>query len=321
MRSACVLGLHREAAAMPAGDAALVAVAERRARHIGQRGGARIVGLVDMQVDVEVVARGEREQPVEQRVEIVERRAVGAGVGRARHRAEDAAGLRHQRGELVAAFVAEEIDRDQRHRLQRDRGPAIPRACRGTRASFARPARAPNRDACGSPRRRARRRSAGRSSMRAMQVLVGPAQPVGLRGGQRIGERAADIGRAHHRVAAVEMGVHVDQHRPDLAAAQIDGACVVGRARRPARCARPCRSRSADRAAPTPSSRSCGANACGLASRRQRHARIADPVGGGVGPDDVGEMRQHRRHALTLAAPAPRAAATGRTPSCRAAAR
>ena len=44
---------------MPAGDAALIAVAQRRARHIGQRGGTRIVGLVDMQVDVEIVARGE----------------------------------------------------------------------------------------------------------------------------------------------------------------------------------------------------------------------------------------------------------------------
>ena len=52
-------GLHRETAAMAAGDATLVAVAQRRARHIGQGRSTRIAALVDMQVDVEIVARGE----------------------------------------------------------------------------------------------------------------------------------------------------------------------------------------------------------------------------------------------------------------------
>ena len=55
------------------------------------------------------------------------------------------------------------------------------------------------------------------------QILVRPAQPVGLGRGERVLEGAADIGRAHHRMAAVEMGVDVDQHRPKLSAAQIDG--------------------------------------------------------------------------------------------------
>ena len=124
------------------------------------------------------------------------------------------------------------IDRHQRHRLAARRAPAIPPACRGTRASSARPARAPNRDGCGSPIRRARRHERKPKLMRATQVLVRPAQPVGLRGGERIGERAADIGRAHHRMAAVEMGVHVDQHRPKLPAVQID--CIAGLAERAA---------------------------------------------------------------------------------------
>ena len=150
---------------MPAGDAALIAVADRGARHIGQRGGARIAALVDVQVDVEVVARGEREQTVEQRVEVVERRAMRTRGRRARHGAEDAAGLAPPARRACSPHSPrKKIDRHQRHALQRDA--ALPFGAHVARrhASCARPVRARNRGACGSPRRRARRRSAGRSS-------------------------------------------------------------------------------------------------------------------------------------------------------------
>ncbi len=39
---------------------------------------------------------------------------------------------------------------------------------------------------------------------------------------------AADIGRAHHGVTAIEMGVGIDQHRPHLPAAQIDERPLIG---------------------------------------------------------------------------------------------
>ena len=85
-------GLVRQAAAMTADDTAFVAVPHRGARYQGQGGGGRVVGLVDMKIDVKMMPGRERKHAVEQSVDIVERRTVIADRG-ARHAAEQAAGF------------------------------------------------------------------------------------------------------------------------------------------------------------------------------------------------------------------------------------
>ncbi len=72
------LGLHRETAAVAAGDAPGVTVAQRGTRHVRQRVGVRVAALVHVQVDVEVVARGERKQAVQHDGQVRLRDRLGA---------------------------------------------------------------------------------------------------------------------------------------------------------------------------------------------------------------------------------------------------
>ena len=61
-----VLGLDGEAAAMAAGDAALIAMTDRRLGHRGKCPGVRVSCLVDMQVEVQIVFARQLEELVEQ---------------------------------------------------------------------------------------------------------------------------------------------------------------------------------------------------------------------------------------------------------------
>ena len=119
----------------------------------------------------------------------------------------------------------------------------------------------------------------------------------------RIRERAVLVGRAHHRVGAIEMRVHVDQRRPELPAVQVDRPARIGRRAPLAQCARtlPCStSRSISR---RPVVAIVRPEAMRAGEQRQRNARVADPIGWRIGPDDVGEIGSHRRHALRSAFP------------------
>ena len=83
----CLVG---EAAAMAADDAPFIVMPHRGAGNERQRRRGRIMGLIDMEIDVEIVPRGEFEKPVEQRVQIIERRAVITDRG-PRHATQQAA--------------------------------------------------------------------------------------------------------------------------------------------------------------------------------------------------------------------------------------
>jgi len=56
---------------MATDDAALVAVPERRARDERQRRSSRIVRFVDVQIDIELMAYRQREQPIELFVDVM----------------------------------------------------------------------------------------------------------------------------------------------------------------------------------------------------------------------------------------------------------
>ena len=59
------------------------------------------------------------------------------------------------------------------------------------------------------------------------QIRLRPVRPIRGRGKACIEKRAVDVRAAFDRVALVEMGVNVDQRRPDLAAADIDARNLV----------------------------------------------------------------------------------------------
>ncbi len=56
----------------------------------------------------------------------------------------------------------------------------------------------------------------------AAQIRQRPVHAVGNRAKSRVVERAVDVRTAFDGVALVEMGMNVDQCRPDLAAAEVD---------------------------------------------------------------------------------------------------
>ena len=264
---------------MPAGDAPLIVVAQRRARHVGQGGGAWVVGLVDMQVDVEVVAAREGEQPIEQGVEIAQRRAVHRRSRRASRRRgrrpiappTRRAGRRSRRGRDRSARATRPAARC---------GPPIRRACRRRRPSCAPPARAPNRDACGSPIRHAHRRQRRPKLMRrsrsawvqrrrsaAVAASASPNEPDGL------GERTTVWPRSRWVCTSISVG-------HDLPALQIDQRRRARlRALRPARCAR-CAPRTIARSN-SPTASSCPRLRIALAADPtpciRRHADVARP--------------------------------------------
>src|SRR5262245_22057102 len=107
-------------------------------------------------------------------------------------------------------------------------------------------------------------------------------------------------------MSAIEVGMHVHQHRPHLAAAQINAWMLVGPRRSGGHHARELLALDQQinqhnavvaiglragprlpRAGPR------------LPQHAERHARIGDPIGGGIGPDKVGELGPHRRHGYT----------------------
>ena len=62
------------------------------------------MGLVHVEIDVEIVPYGEREEPIQQRIDIVEGSAMIAD-RRSRHAAEQALRFRHHGGDPVAEFI------------------------------------------------------------------------------------------------------------------------------------------------------------------------------------------------------------------------
>ena len=100
---------------MAAQDAALEAVAESRFGDAAQAGGAGIVRLIDMEIDIQTVLRRQSEDPVQRRVQ------RGDHVGDA---AQHAAMPGDEFGD-AGAFVAQiGFRHHQRHGLKRD--PAFP---------------------------------------------------------------------------------------------------------------------------------------------------------------------------------------------------
>ncbi len=274
------LVLQRQRTAMAAGDAPLVAVPHRGPRHGGQRRRGRVARFVDVEVDVEAALAGEGEQPVEQVVEVGELLLVQArrGAGDAAHQA---AALRHEVGQLRAEGRAVDVERHQRHGLQRDpprigvahlaeHGPAVGRlALVGIEV--------------GPDRRDAVRLGAAQGEVHAAPEVRPAPVRLAVRPGRvdRAAEVTREVGRAVDGVSLVEVGVHVDERRPQVAAAEVD----VARARRTLR---------------------------GGPDRRDAAARERDVDEGGAVAVDGGAVRHDREEGYRHAgAPQRRGAAEG----------
>ena len=267
----------------------------RRARDERQRRRRRIVGLVDMQIDVEPVPRCQRKHAIQKGVDIVERRAVIADRG-ARHAAEQAARFCDDRSHPVAELIRQQIDRAQGDRLKVH--PALPFLAHLPQHAPAAlggfmigvDMRADRRDAV--------RVGATQAEIHApAQIRLGPIRPIRGRGKARIEKRAVDVRTALDGVAFVEMGVNVDQGRPNLAAADVDA--------RQSPSSRFSAGRSMRASLPSSINRVRLHHAFRINRRRQSyavgqqtggHARIRKPIAARGRPDDVSESDRHRRH-------------------------
>ena len=89
---------------MPADHAAFVPVPERRAGDVGQCRRSRVVGLVHVEIDLKIVPHGECEEPIQQRIDVVEGGAMIAD-RRSRHATEQTLRLCHHGGDPVAKFI------------------------------------------------------------------------------------------------------------------------------------------------------------------------------------------------------------------------
>src|SRR5580693_3484920 len=69
-------GLVRQATAMTADDTAFVAVPHCGARHQRKSGGGRVMGLVDVKIDVKVMPGRKRKHAIKQSVYVVQRHPV-----------------------------------------------------------------------------------------------------------------------------------------------------------------------------------------------------------------------------------------------------
>ena len=140
---------------------------------------------------------------------------------RPRHAAKQAARFCDDRSHPVAELVLQQIDRAQGDSLQVH--PALPLL-----ANLPQHAPAALGGFMIGVNMRANRRDAVRVSATqakihaAAQIRFCPILSIRGRGKARIEKRAVDIWTALDRVTLVEMGVNVDQGRPNLAAADVD---------------------------------------------------------------------------------------------------
>ena len=128
------------------------------------------------------------------------------------------------------------------------------------------------------------------------QIRLGPVRPIRGRGKARIEKGAVDVRVALDGMAFVEMGVNVDQRRPNLAAADVDAHIpVISFFSRPfdmgklAVFDQQVRLHHAFRINRRRQSYAVGQQTGG-------HARIREPVAARGRPDDVSEFDRHRRH-------------------------
>src|SRR5215470_18473007 len=105
---------------------------------------------------------------------------------------------------------------------------------------------------------------------------------------------------------AIEVGMHVHQHRPHLAAAQINAWMLVDprrsgghHAREPLALDQQINQHNAVVAIGPRAGPPLLQAEPRLPQHAERHARISDPIGSSVGPDNVGEVGPHRRHGFT----------------------
>ena len=209
---------------MAALQAALEAQPHRHAGDLDQRLGAGVAAFVDMEVEIEVAVHGQLEEMLEQ-VEEVRRQGVVLAAAQARDATQNAAGPGDDVGEPFALGLGEGIHWHDAGGLDLD--PSGPRIAH-------RHERRPGYLALGGVRievRAHRDRPLGIGALQAelhalAHVLLGPSRrPIarGRTGGAQ--EAAVRVGRARPDVALVEMGVDVDEARPDQAAAQRRRLC------------------------------------------------------------------------------------------------
>ena len=144
--------------------------------------------------------------------------------GRARHAAEQASRIRDQRSHPVAERVRQQVDRAQGDRLQVDPpAPVLAHLAQHLPASLG--IVRIGIDMCKSGiRGDTVRIGAAQAEIHApAQIRRGPVGPVGGGGGEAgVVECAVRARAALNRVPLVEMGMDVDQSRPDLPAADVD---------------------------------------------------------------------------------------------------
>ena len=193
--------LNGETAAMPAQDFPAEAVAQHGAGHLDERRAAFVAVLVDMQVDIEPVSHGERQEAVEP-----------LGVPRVVKQcaAEQAAfGRGHFARDRVARVTRIGVEHAQRHGLQRDAVAPL-RLHLAEQSPGHRKLRA-RRVEMGADRGGAMRIRATQRELHArLDVLPRPVRfAIGGDGGESGRERAVGIGLPLPDEALVEMGVDV----------------------------------------------------------------------------------------------------------------
>ena len=173
-----------------------------------------------MEIEIEPALGREPEHLVDERVDIVEETNMHAARG-ARDRAQHAARSRHEIGKPRAIGRAERVDRGERHGLQRDApGPALAHLPEHVPFRF--------RRTFGQIDMRADRGhavrigAAQREIHAALDIARAPiARAIVFRSLDRAAERPVGITDARDGMALVDMGVHVDERGPDVAAGEV----------------------------------------------------------------------------------------------------
>ena len=197
---------------------------DRDRRDMGKRTRLRVVGLVDVKIEIEVPRLRQREHAVEKEVEV--------RFGR-RHGAEDSAVLRYQVGEAHAGgLVAEPLDRDQRNTLQCHA--ALPFGAHCPQQGPGNLALLTNAVDMRAHRARAVRVGATEPETHARgDVCCRPmCSPVSGDGGSRGLVAPVGVGTAWPDMTLVKMGVDVGKARPHHAAVEIDRRAALAAAGR-----------------------------------------------------------------------------------------
>ncbi|HVA12109.1 MAG TPA: hypothetical protein VNF99_02560 [Stellaceae bacterium] len=216
---------------MSADNAALEAVAQHSRGDTFERGRARIAGFIDMKIDIEIPFRGETEDCIEKRIDILEHATMDAAAG-TRHTAKHPTRFRNEIGQSHAIRRTKRIDRHQRNRLKRN--PPTP--------FLARLAKHPPTALCQirllriemcTDRSDAMGIGATQAKIHALADVGGGPVPVTIIGRRlaRTGERTIGILDSRDDMPFIQMRMHIDESRPHLTRFEINRRKRGGRGR------------------------------------------------------------------------------------------